>query len=272
VEVKKENLQKLIELIKEVLKDPKNNWFKEALLADIFGLSDDPEDKSWIAKINMIEQYLSIDGFQVIDYSFIENERVRNQLICDNIEMSRHRLGKRTGKVDFEEYCRFATLQIEELLNYFYSKRFNKNLSDIITFIQSNVPDKFEVRGNSLGAISLWLKFEAFMDLTGLKTTGKLHQIGNFLIKLRNEGSHRNTLADSNEDNALREAEVRGFFGFVDFKRFTPAETNAYNKVQYIIFKRKQDFILVAENLEYLKEAVRLSIPKNSNVSSTETK
>ena len=89
MEVKKENLQKLIELIKEVMKDPKNKWFKEALLADIFGLSDDPKDKSWIAKINMIEQYLSIDGFQVIDYSFIENERVRNQLICDNIEMSR---------------------------------------------------------------------------------------------------------------------------------------------------------------------------------------
>ncbi len=269
MEVKKENLQKLIELIKEVLKDPKNKWFKEALLADIFGLSDDPDDKSWIAKINLIEQYLSIDGFQVIDYSFIENDRVRNQLICDNIEMSRHRLGKRTGKVDFEEYCRFATLQIEELLNYFYSVRFNKNLNDIITFIQSKVPENFEVKGSSLGAIPLWSKFEVFMDATGLKTTGKLHQVGNLLIKLRNEGSHRNTLAESNEDNALREAEVRGFFGYVDFKRFTPAETKAYNKVQYILFKRKQDFNLVEENLDYFKEAVRLSIPKISNVSGT---
>jgi hypothetical protein len=260
VEVKKENLQKLIELIKEVLKEPKNKWFKEALLADIFGLSDDPDDKSWIAKINLIEQYLSIDGFQVIDYSFIENDRVRNQLICDNIEMSRHRLGKRTGKVDFEEYCRFATLQIEELLNYFYSVRFNKNLNDIITFIQAKVPENFEVKGSSLGAISLWCKFEAFMEGTGLKTKGKLYQLGNFLIKLRNEGSHRNTLAESNEDNALREAEVRGFFGYVDFKRFTPTETTAYNRVQYILFKRKQEFNLVEENLEYFKEAISLMV------------
>lgn len=260
MEVKKENLQKLIELIKEVMKDPKNKWFKEALLADIFGLSDDPEDKSWIAKINMIEQYLSIDGFQVIDYSFIENERVRNQLICDNIEMSRHRLGKRTGKVDFEEYCRFATLQIEELLNYFYSKRFNNYLNDIITFIQSNVADKFEVRGSSLGAISLWLKFEAFMDVTQLKNTGKLYQIGNFLIKLRNEGSHRNTLSDNKEDDALKEAEVRGLLGYVDFKLFSPVETKKYNEVQYIMFKRKKEFITVEENLNFFVEAIKVLI------------
>ena len=272
MEVKKANLEKLIELIKEVLKDPKNKWFKEALLADIFRLSDDPEDKSWIAKINMIEQYLSIDGFQVIDYSFIENERVRNQLICDNIEMSRHRLGKRTGKVDFEEYCRFATLQIEEMLNYFYAVRFNNNLNGIITFIQNNFPASFEVKGGSLGSIPLWSKYEAFMVATGLKTTGKLHQVGNLLIKLRNDGSHRNTLADSKDDELLREAEVRGFFGYVDFNRFTPAETKAYNKLQFILFKRKQDFELVALNLEHFKEAVRLSIPKISNVSSTETK
>jgi hypothetical protein len=78
------------------------------------------------------------------------------------------------------------------------------------------------------------------------------------LIKYRNEGSHRNSLADKKEEEILREAEVRGFFGYVDFKRFTPAETNTYNKVQYILFKRKQEFDLVALNLEYFKEAVRL--------------
>ena len=260
MEVKKENLQKLIELIKEVLKDPKNKWFKEALLADIFGLSDDPEDKSWIAKINLIEQYLSIDGFQVIDYSFIENERVRSQLICDNIEMSRHRLGKRTGKVDFEEYCRFATLQIEELLNYFYSIRFKKNFNEIITFIQNNVPASFEVKGGSLGSIPLWSKYEAFMEATGLKSKGKLYQLGNSLIKLRNDGSHRNSLADSKEDDLLREAEVRGFFGFVDFKLFTTVEAKKYNEVQHIMFKRKREFDLVSENLIFFVEAIRVML------------
>ena len=123
MEAKKENLTKLLTLVKEIQKDPKNKWFKDALLADIFGIDENTESQTWISKINMIEKYLSIDGFQVIDYSFIENERVRNQLICDNIEMSRHRLGKRTGKVDFEEFCRFATLQIEEMLNYFFYQK-----------------------------------------------------------------------------------------------------------------------------------------------------
>ena len=268
MEVKKENLQKLIELIKEVQKDPKNKWFKEALLADIFGLSDNPEDKTWITKINMIEQYLSIDGFQVIDYSFIENERVRNQLICDNIEMSRHRLGKRTGKEDFEEYCRFATLQIEELLNYFYSVRFYGNLNEIIKFIQSKVPDKFEVKGSSLGSVSLWSKFEAFMEETQLKSTGKLYQVGKSLIKLRNDGSHRNSLAISKEDDMLREAEVRGFFGYVDFKLFSPVETKKYNHIQHILFKRKQDFNFVTENLAFFIEAIRVMLGKQIKLNS----
>lgn len=262
MEAKKENLNKLLTLVKEIQKDPKNKWFKDALLADIFGIEENTESHTWITKINMIEKYLSIDGFQVIDYSFIENERVRNQLICDNIEMSRHRLGKRSGKVDFEEFCRFATLQIEELLNYFYAIKFNKDLNEIINFVKANIPENFEVKANSIGAISLWCKFEAFVTSNELKSFGKLHHVINMLIKFRNEGSHRNSLADNKEDDALREAEVRGFFGFVDFKRFSPAETNAYNKVQYILFKRKQDFDLVAVNLEYLKEAVRLSVPK----------
>jgi hypothetical protein len=262
VEVKKENLTKLLTLVKEIQKDPQNKWFKDALLADIFGIDENTESQTWITKINMIEKYLSIDGFQVIDYSFIENERVRNQLICDNIEMSRHRLGKRTGKVDFEEFCRFATLQIEEMLNYFYAVKFNNNLNEIINYVNANIPESFEVKANSIGAISLWSKFEAFITSADLKTSGKLHNVINMLIKYRNEGSHRNSLADKKEEEILREAEVRGFFGYVDFKRFTPAETNTYNKVQYILFKRKQEFDLVALNLEYFKEAVRLIVVK----------
>jgi hypothetical protein len=146
------------------------------------------------------------------------------------------------------------------MLNYFYVIKFLNDFQEIKAFINSNVPDKFNTNASSLGSITLWSKFEAFATDLKLKEIGKFYQIIHWLIKLRNEGSHRNTLADNKEEETLMEAEVRGFFGYVDFKRFTTVETNTYNKVQYILFKRKKDFHLVESNLGYFKEAVRIQL------------
>jgi hypothetical protein len=238
VEVKKENLQKLIELIKEVLKDPKNKWFKEALLADIFGLSDDPEDKSWIAKINLIEQYLSIDGFQVIDYSFIENERVRNQLICDNIEMSRHRLGKRTGKVDFEEYCRFATLQIEELLNYFYFQKFQGDMLIINQYFSNNLSKEVNVR--SISEISLSTKLKDFGKLMNLDK--KVTSVIQKLINIRNRASHRSTIQKNDDSKIIQEAFENNLLGFVNYETISDYQKSVSNEAKNILFLQSMNF------------------------------
>jgi hypothetical protein len=260
VEAKKENLTKLLTLVKEIQKDPKNKWFKDALLADIFGMDENTDSHTWISKINMIEKYLSIDGFQVIDYSFIENERVRNQLICDNIEMSRHRLGKRTGKVDFEEFCRFATLQIEEMLNYFYAIKFNNDFQEIKAFISLTVPEKYNANAKTIGSITLWSKFEAFATDLKLKELGKFYQIINWLFKLRNEGSHRNSLEENKDDELLQVAQVRQLLGYVNFSTLTNTESEIYNKSQFVIFKRKKDFKIVEENLTFFSEIIKTII------------
>ena len=76
-------------------------------------------------KINRIEKYLGLDYSvdaqnSVIDYSYIKDEKVKNQLISDNREMMRFRYGTRYHEIDFDEFCRFAHLQAEMLLNYYY--------------------------------------------------------------------------------------------------------------------------------------------------------
>lgn len=81
-------------------------------------------------KIEAIEKYLGLD-YQLdvttpsIDYSFITNAEVRNQLVSDYREMLRCRYGTRGHRVDFFEFCRYVQLQSEALLNYYYNVKSN---------------------------------------------------------------------------------------------------------------------------------------------------
>ncbi len=122
-------------MIKELYSNPENNEFisgiQNIVLSDkmfyerLFSnrLSLNPES------LNKIEQYLSldyrIDSKVLPDYSFITNEVVRDQLIADYREMLRYRYGTRNHKIDFSEFCRYAVLQIEMLVNYYFETKYS---------------------------------------------------------------------------------------------------------------------------------------------------
>jgi hypothetical protein len=242
VEAKKENLTKLLTLVKEIQKDPKNKWFKDALLADIFGIDENTDSHTWISKINMIEKYLSIDGFQVIDYSFIENERVRNQLICDNIEMSRHRLGKRTGKVDFEEFCRFATLQIEEMLNYFFYKKLNGRQDEIIKYFEKKLNKTLNVE--RLSGISLASKLKVFSNEVNLDN--KVRTNIQKIIDVRNSLSHRMTIGKYDSQELMKMAIEKNLLGYVDYKLLSKEDVAIAQEAKNAAFVNEMDFNTVA--------------------------
>ena len=75
-------------------------------------------------RIERIEKYLALD-YQIdsiasnIDYSFVKDELLQKRLISDWREMLRFRCRVRYHKPDFYEFCRYANLQIEGLLNYY---------------------------------------------------------------------------------------------------------------------------------------------------------
>ncbi len=78
--------------------------------------------------------------YHYIDYNFVENEDVRAKLIKDNVRMEMILLDKVHPEDDkFISFCTAAFHQIENMLNYFYSKRFA--LSDLMQFLYENNPE-----------------------------------------------------------------------------------------------------------------------------------
>ncbi len=113
----KEQLNKLLDFIAELAKDKDNAWFVKEL--------GNRYSNGVLPQISRIEKYLALDyvldsSDSTIDYTFINDGSIRNQLVSDNREMMRFRYGVRGHKIDFDEFCRFAHLQAEMLVNYYY--------------------------------------------------------------------------------------------------------------------------------------------------------
>lgn len=145
----KNKLNKIVDFVKAVKDTPGNEEFIAKLreVLDIQApISVLSESSPKIESIEKIEKYLgldySLDGITPkIDYSFVAEADIRNQLEADYREMLRYRYGLRTHKIDFMEFCRYVQLQAEMLLNYYYDHNFNNDkdvidhLSSIITWL-----------------------------------------------------------------------------------------------------------------------------------------
>lgn len=147
-------------------------------------------------KIDQIEKYLGLDYSvdaqnSVIDYSYIKDEKVKNQLISDNREMMRFRYGTRYHEIDFDEFCRFAHLQAEMLLNYYYDTTCNSDLDLIKKRIKKyNATANGVDEARNILAISFPVKIWAFNN--EYQKSGNV-DLFNHLRKVRNGVSHRST-------------------------------------------------------------------------------
>ena len=102
-----------------------------------------------LKKVEMIEEYLKLEKIaseaQTIDYSFVKDSVVRGKLISDHTSMWRCRLGIRTHNPEFNEFCLYVQMQVESLLRYYYSKRFNNDESKILKHLnEKNSTDIYQ--------------------------------------------------------------------------------------------------------------------------------
>ena len=99
------------------------------------------------SRIDKIEKYLGLDYkldtinpdntlFSEIDYAFISDDALRDQLISDFREMMRYRYGCRSHREDFVEYCKYAHFQLEGLTNYFMDLWCHPNSNEKLTKIE----------------------------------------------------------------------------------------------------------------------------------------
>ena len=146
------------------------------------------------SRLKHIEKYLGLDYYvdsqnSSVDYSYVDMADVRAQLISDNREMMRFRYGTRYHEIDFHEFCRYAQLQTEMLLNYYYDQKNDSVLADIRTHIKTFNPTALGLdSAKSLAAIPYNVKLWAFQNEY---KDSKFIELWNNVREVRNDLSHR---------------------------------------------------------------------------------
>lgn len=228
-------------------------------------------------RIKNIERYLGLDYYldnkeSIIDYSFVTLPDVRAQLISDNREMLRFRYGTRYHKIDFFEFCRYAHLQAEMLLNYYYDVKFRSDLEAIKACVSEHNSYPIANGVKSLGAISynnkLWAFYGQFKDRIDALLL-------NNICKVRNESSHRSMEQTALTTEKYRKRwESRGF-SFRDngwlkiqwpeneqghrLQRIFESEiktSDDYKRYCYLIWLNRQPYDEIVEGIKQLAAAV----------------
>lgn len=257
----KESLSKLLAIIKQIVDDSENTWFKNRLIEMVVVNEDSISTLS--RKMSKIETHLSLDGIEMLDYSDIEDEKTRNQLIADSIQMQKYRLGKIDNKIDFAEYCRYAHYQAEELINYFFNKKFHF-VDDAKSYFQL-YNDELQDGWKTFETVPYYRKMKVvtaqikvIKENMGLKDGINLTDILYKVNDIRNEKSHRSSLLIiKSDDEILREIELRGI-DLSKWNNFTKGsdDLNLYNKGKAIIFKREQNFASIQKAIYQLKTMI----------------
>lgn len=269
----KEQLNKLLLFIKRLIEEPGNEDFVKGLrkLLDV-PIHGSPDD----TKLSDIEKYLGLDykldsATPDIDYSFIQEAFVRDQLISDYREMLRYRYGVRSHKIDFSEYCRFAMLQVEQMLNYFYQNKFSSD-EELATYINENSFTTIE-KFDSVKSLSLAVKLSAFSKNMDRKQSECLE----FARETRNEQSHRSVEEEIGKIKEFKERLVSMGLplakdgevyrkGIKDNSilqaRFNSIDKKAYWKYRYQLWHLREPFDDLAEAISVVAQQIKSEFEK----------
>ena len=246
----KEQLEKLLKFLNdEVIHEPANAWFVDKLykLLPQEEISHTPNQD-----IKNIEKYLGLD-FKLdalkthIDYSFIKDDYLRDCFEADWREMLRYRFGTRRHSIEFREFCRYAMLQIERFINYYYFMK-GHDIIERVGYIQKFNPTykPKDKNGNeqlppNVEAIPFSFKFWALDNEFNIDKNIK--SIIGRISKVRNAQSHGSSQpnADENFFNEHKAYLIRLGLplknnGLVDWKELSKnAERNAVynNTIKY---------------------------------------
>ena len=204
--------------------------------------------------VSAIRQALEIRANNSVSYNFVKEQRLRDQLIIDNLRMENASLNLQQSETErFYTFCVNAFYQIENITNYYFHKTYPqiKDLLDIIEeYTKQESKDDFRFkrtnREENVGDIKIVHKLNALCnmlfpgDIIKL-TLGSLRQV-------RNEGEHRCMIIQQEKD------ENNSLYKFFKYQSF--------NSVR-IILKKIVDAII--NNIE------KPIVPKISIVTATIT-
>lgn len=206
---------------------------KTASASDVYISSNISSD------ITAIRSALEIRANASITYSFIKNQRLRDQLIIDNLRMENAALNLQDPEAErFYVFCVNAFYQVENILNYFYYTVFpevESLLKEIEDATQNEKNDfKFKRTGKeqNVSNIPVAHKLNAFFNSYLPKENSLKWSIGT-LRQVRNEGEHRCDIIRQEKD------ENNNLYKFFKSKTFNYVRIDLIKFVNAIEYKLK---------------------------------
>ena len=251
--------------------DKKNFDFKGVLLGHLSFLKLIKGEDSLVVN-SLLEKYNNLNN--LIDYSYVDEKKVKERLINDNLKMEKVYLDKGFSKDDrFVSFCTSAFHQVENLLNYYYFKKY-KNFDDLLSCLIDNNP-KFRRRYKSLekakqsfnkisklniNVIVFLYEKEFFFDK---KISYDKHIT--MLREIRNDDSHRCSIINVDTDKIIsdykeieeekKDKESRG-------RNFEYSNEKARIKLDYdtLMFLERKNYKLVRRNLKRISLNIEVAL------------
>lgn len=242
----REKIIEQIDKIEHYSRKPGNEW----LLAELrqrFGYSEMSNHSNISDDVAFIRSALCIKANNSITYDFITNQRLKDQLIIDNLRMENAAYNLQEKEVDrFYTFCVNAFYQVENVVNYYFHVMY-PDIENLLTVIEDATKDdgeggRFRFKRsqsnpeNNVGDIPVSFKINALCNLLFAKDLNIKITLGN-LRKVRNEGEHRCQVIYNQKDE--------------NNKLYQFLEKATFNSIRIILIK------LVATIKEQLVDAER---------------
>lgn len=206
--------------------------------------------------ITAIRSALEIRANESITYNFVRNQRLRDQLIIDNLRMENAALNLQDPESDrFYVFCVNAFYQVENILNYFYHTAF-PDVESLLKEIEDATKDekndfKFRRTGKeqNVGSIPVAHKLNAFFNANLPEDRSLKWSIGT-LRQVRNEREHRCDIIRQEKD------ENNNLYKFFKSKTFNYVRIDLIKFVNAIEYKLKNP-----NKEEKLKSEIKSNLP-----------
>lgn len=192
-----------------------------------------------------------------IDYSWITMERVRKQLTQDNLRMENSILSQEINESQrFYSFCTYAFYQIEELVNYYYFKKYTLEEFKKLLIAKNPSFTNFQKQiindSDSLSRIESQKKLFVFENEFYYNQTnpdGSLIYYDSVIDKIRrvrNEDSHRCSVIEQDGEGVLTQYEKIKFKRLIELSE---KERETKRKARLILFLRERNFNIVRDAL-----------------------
>lgn len=258
------NKEKTLSLLEEKLKASKNFWILDALrrIVDNCDISD-------------ICRVVNIKREQSIDYMFVDDGTVRNQLVIDNLHMENcaFDVQTKTGRARFIDFCQYAFFQVEGIINYYYVKRFG-NTTKLLSYIEVKSNGRYKRKNDNDTVELIPIANKIYVICHDLLTTDDSTWFGD-LRKIRNYRAHRSSNADGDEIKKINDFLAKENFSSVRtrlqkliaaIKSHIESDFNASFKIGTITEKFAYQTNIEIDGKSYRTEQILKGIEKGDKI------